>query len=204
MPVWLCHEDDWSLHLDDIAYLGNLFVAFDFLLRELSRGRVYTHPEVRFFISNGQIAFQIMRELQRFTILIFLAFLGIAIRAFFSAHHCSAAGLTDSTRRAITATPELMDNPLASNWHRIFELIHSMAALLSRLQKHEKVEWSGEGLLKDRPRNFLNDNLSFYPVEFNDHLTGEKPFLQQQAFEQEHPQFRLARVIHQFGNKNSD
>jgi hypothetical protein len=35
-----------------------------------------------------------------------------------------------------------------------------MAVLLSRLRKREKVEWSGEGLLKDRPMNFLKDSLS--------------------------------------------
>jgi hypothetical protein len=27
------------------------------------------------------------------------------------------------------------------------------------------VEWSGEGLLKDKPRNFLKDKRSFYPVK---------------------------------------
>ena len=35
-----------------------------------------------------------------------------------------------------------------------------MAFLDSRFLKREKVEWSGDGSLKDNPRNFLKDILS--------------------------------------------
>jgi hypothetical protein len=35
-----------------------------------------------------------------------------------------------------------------------------MAALLSRDLKREKVEWSGEGLLKGMPRSFLKESRS--------------------------------------------
>ena len=39
-------------------------------------------PEVQLFVLNGPVAFQITGELQRLAILILLAFLGIAMRAF--------------------------------------------------------------------------------------------------------------------------
>ena len=54
--------------------------------------RVLLEPEVRRFVFDGPVAFQIARELQRITILILLAFISIAMRTFFSIHHCSWGG----------------------------------------------------------------------------------------------------------------
>ena len=45
-------------------------------------GRMLLESEVRHLVFDGPVAFQITRELQRFTIFIFLAFLGIAMRTF--------------------------------------------------------------------------------------------------------------------------
>ena len=123
-------------------------------------GRMFLESKMGYLVFDGPVAFQVTRELQRFAIFVSLAFLGIAMCAFLFQLILLSGRLADSTRRASTAMPSLMESPLALNWRRISELICSMAALLSRLRKREKVAWSGEGLLKDRPRNFLKDNLS--------------------------------------------
>jgi hypothetical protein len=45
-------------------------------------GRMLFEPEVRHLVFDGLVAFQITRELQRLAILILLAFVTIAMRAF--------------------------------------------------------------------------------------------------------------------------
>ena len=50
-----------------------------------------------------------------------------------------------------------MVRPWLSNWRKISVLIWSMATFESLLLKHEKVEWSGGGLLKGSWRNSLKD-----------------------------------------------
>ena len=60
-----------------------------------------------------------------------------------------------------------------------------MAFLDSRFLKRENVEWSGDGSTKDNPRNFFKgDSVVNLAFQFRVRV-DMKPFLQEQAFEQQ-------------------
>lgn len=84
-------------------------------------GCVLLEAEVGHLVFDGPVAFQITREFQRLAIFILLTFFSIALRTFLFQIIIAHGSLADSTRRASTATPSLMESPLASNWRRISE-----------------------------------------------------------------------------------